>query len=329
MAEAGVWIFGEQARGRILPVTWELLTRGRALADKRGSRLTAVVFGAQLDRADLQEAIERGADRVLACEAPILEHFLPEPYAACLMHLIREESPEILLGAASSTGRTLMPYVAIKADTGLTADCTELDIETQTGLLLQTRPAIGGNIMATIKTPQHRPQMATVRPHSTPPAPRQPGRVGEIVVRRAPPEALTSRVRRRGFRPAADENALAEASRIVCVGRGIKKGEHVALGRRLARALDAALGGTRDVVDRGWLEYPAQIGLSGKTVTPRLYIGLGVSGSIQHLAGMNTAEAIVAINTDPDAMIFKVADFGIVGDLFEVVPALIKHLEER
>ncbi|NLI75176.1 MAG: electron transfer flavoprotein subunit alpha/FixB family protein [Candidatus Riflebacteria bacterium] len=329
MGHDGVWIFGEQQRGRVLPVTWELLTRGRALADKRGTRLTAVVFGHQLDQGDLREAVERGADRVLALEAPPLETYLPEPYAACLMHLIREEKPEILLGAASSTGRALMPYVAIKANTGLTADCTELDIETQTGLLLQTRPAIGGNIMATIKTPVHRPQMATVRPHSTPQAPRVPGRAGEIVVRKAPPELLGSRVRRTGFRPAAEENAISEAPRVVCIGRGIKKGDHVPVARRLADTLDAALGGTRDVVDRGWLEYPAQIGLSGKTVTPRLYIGLGVSGTIQHLAGMQTAETIVAVNTDPDAMIFKVADFGIVGDLFEVVPALTRNLEDR
>jgi electron transfer flavoprotein alpha subunit len=329
MTHEGVWIFGEQHEGSVLPVTFELLTRGRALADTRKTRLTAVFLGKTLDRAGLQETIERGADRVLVLEAPQLEWFLPEPYAACLMHLIKAERPEILIAAASSTGRTLMPYVAILADTGLTADCTELEIEPGTGLLLQTRPAIGGNIMATIKTPTHRPQMATVRPHSTRAAPRVAGRTGEILVHSAPADLLKSRVRRLGFAAAAEENPLTEAARVVCVGRGIKKGEHVALGRRLAGALDAALGGTRDAVDRGWLEYPAQIGLSGKTVTPRLYLGLGVSGTIQHLAGMQTAETIVAVNSDPEAQIFKVADFGIVGDLFEVVPAVLRRLEDK
>ncbi len=329
MKHDGVWIFGEQHRGKVLPLTFELLTRGRLLADKRGTSLTAVIFGHRLEEDCLLETIERGADRVLVMEAPELENFLPEPYSACLMKLIGDERPEILIAAASSTGRTLMPYVAIKSETGLTADCTELDIEPSSGLLLQTRPAIGGNIMATIKTPTSRPQMATVRPHSTRPAERLPGRKGEIRRIPVPADALKSRVRMLGFSRGAEGSTLAEAPRVVCIGRGIKKGDNVALARKLATSLDAALGGTRDVVDRGWLDYPCQIGLSGKTVTPRLYLGIGVSGTIQHLAGMQTAETIVAVNQDPDAQIFKVADFGIVGDLFEVVPVLTRKLEGR
>jgi electron transfer flavoprotein alpha subunit len=213
-------------------------------------------------------------------EAPQLEHFLVEPYAACMMYLIEEQRPEIILAGATSLGRTLMPYVAIKAFAGLTADCTGLDIELETGNLLQTRPAIGGNILATIKTPNHRPQMATVRPHSTPPAQPVPGRMGRIIRVPAPASALSSRVVRKDFVPAADEHTLQDAEIVVVAGRGIKKAENVALVQGLADALGAALGATRDVVDRGWLSYPHQVGLSGKTISPKVYIGVGVSGSI-------------------------------------------------
>jgi electron transfer flavoprotein alpha subunit len=324
----GVWILAEHAAGRMLRVGHELLTRGRLLADKRGAALTAIVLGHQVSDEDLRELIERGADRVLVMEAPALEHFLPEPHAACLAYLITEHRPEIVIAGATTTGRTLMPYVAIKVHAGLTADCTDLDIDVTTGGLLQTRPAIGGNIMATIATPHHRPQMATVRPRSTAPAPRQPGRQGEIVRLPAPPHLLRSRITRVGFEANTEEHGLADASIVVAVGRGIKKSDNVRLARELADTLGAAVGATRDAVDRGWLSYPHQVGLSGKTVTPGLYIGMGVSGSIQHLAGMQTAGVIVAINTDPDAQIFRVADFGIVGDLFEVVPALTARLQE-
>lgn len=329
MKHAGIWILAEQKAGRVLPVSHELLTRGRRLADQRGCALTAVVFGHRIADADLRELIDRGADEVLATQAPPLEHFLVEPCAACLRRLIRRRRPEVLLAAATSTGRTLLPYVAVQVNAGLTADCTELDIDPETGNLLQTRPAIGGNILATIQTPGRRPQMATVRPHSTAPAPKQPGRTGRIE-KLSPPEALPAgRVKRLSFEPAEDKHGLQDAERVVALGRGIRKAENVRLGRELADVLDAALGASRDVVDRGWLSYPHQIGLSGKTVTPRLYIGAGVSGSIQHLAGMQTAETIVAVNTDPDAQIFKVADFGIVGSLFDVLPALTERLRNR
>ena len=329
MEYKGVWILAEQSDGRVQRISHELLTRGRELADKRRAELTAVIFGHQINEADLQGLIARGADRVLAMEAPELAHFLPQPYAACMLRLIQERRPEIIIAGATSTGRTLMPCVAIKANAGLTADCTVLDIEEGTGNLLQTRPAIGGNILATIKTPHHRPQMATVRPRSTKPAQAQAGRVGGIARLSAPSELLAGGVRRVDFVRSSDSHGLCEADTVVCVGRGIKKAQNVAMGQKLADALDAALGASRDVVDRGWLSYPHQVGLSGKTVTPKLYIGLGVSGSIQHLAGMQTAETIVAINTDPDAQIFKVADIGIVGSLFDVVPALVGRLKKQ
>jgi electron transfer flavoprotein alpha subunit len=271
--------------------------------------------------------IERGADRVVVIEAPELEHFLVEPHAACLRKVIEECRPEVIIAGATSTGRTLMPYVAVKVGAGLTADCTVLDIEEGTGDLLQTRPAIGGNVLATIKTAGRRPQMATVRPRSVRPAPRVPGRRGRIE-RMAAPASLEGRIRRIGFTPAADSHGLQDADIVVAVGRGIKKAENLPLVRRLADALGAALGASRDVVDRGWLSYPHQVGLSGKTITPKLYIGVGVSGSVQHLAGMQTSGTIVAINTDPDAQIFRVADFGIVGDLFEVVPVLTERIRQ-
>ncbi len=329
MAYEGVWILAEQSEDRVQRISHELLTRGRELADKREAALTAVIFGDNVAEDDLRELIARGADHVIAMEAPQLAHFLVEPYAACMTQLIRERKPEIIIAGATSIGRTLMPYVAIRVTAGLTADCTELDIDPETGGLLQTRPAIGGNILATIRTPEHRPQMATVRPHSTRPADRLEGRSGKIERIAAPAELLGSRVRRIAFEPDDEKHSLQDADVVVAAGRGIKKADNVPLIQKLADALDGALGATRDVVDRGWLSYPHQIGLSGKTVTPKLYVGIGASGSIQHLAGMQTSENIVAINNDPEAQIFKVADLGIVADLFEVVPVLMEKLAKH
>ena len=310
----------------MLRISHELLARGRGLADARDVPLTAVLLGHRVAEEDLADLIARGADRVLLMDDPALAHFLPEPHAACLTHLIGIHRPEIVLAGATSTGRTLMPLVAIRAHAGLTADCTLLEIDAGTGNLLQTRPAIGGNILATIECPDHRPQMATVRPRSTVPAAPVEGRRGEIVRAPVAAELLESRVTRLGFERDAEENELGDADVVVSVGRGIKRAENIARIMPLVDALGAALGASRDVVDRGWLSYPHQVGLSGKTVSPKLYIALGISGAIQHLAGIGTAETIVAVNADPDAQIFRVADFGIVGDLFEVVPALTERL---
>jgi len=328
MEYRGVWILAEQSAGKVQRISFELLTRARQLADKRGCNVTAMVFGYNIDAGDLQELIDRGADRVIATEAPQLAKFLPEPYSVCMLNLIAEYKPEIIIAGATSTGRTLMPYVAVRANAGLTADCTVLDIEADTGNLLQTRPAIGGNILATIKTPKHRPQMATVRPHSTRPAPRQRGRSGEIIRQKAAEEWLTSRIRHVNFAPNESEHSLQDSDLVVSVGRGIKKGENLPLVEKLAKELGAALGASRDVVDRGWLGYPYQVGLSGKTISPKLYIACGISGAIQHLAGMQTSETIVAVNSDPDAQIFSVADFGIVGDIFEILPVLCDRIKQ-
>ncbi len=326
MEHKGVWILAEQNGGRVQRISHELLTRGCDLSAKLGCQLTAMIFGNEINNDDLQGLIDRGADRVIAMEAPHLTNFLIEPYAKCMIKLMAEYKPEIIIAGATSTGRTLLPYVAIKVHAGLTADCTVLDIEPETGNLLQTRPAIGGNILATIKTPDHRPQMATVRPRSTRPADPVTGRKGEILRLQAPAELLPSRIKRTGFEPLEDAHSIEDADIVVAVGRGIKKADNLPIVQALADSLDGAMGASRDVIDRGWMTYPHQIGLSGKTVTPKLYIGAGVSGSIQHLAGMQTAENIVVINNDPEAQLFRVADIGIVGDLFEVVPVLTEKI---
>ncbi|HOK04788.1 MAG TPA: electron transfer flavoprotein subunit alpha/FixB family protein [Victivallales bacterium] len=323
-----IWILAEQKEGKLLSISFELITRGIGLARKRNSKLVAIIFSDGINDDELRKLILCGCDLVLSVESPELKNFLPEPYSMAMLELIQKYKPEVILAGATSTGRTLMPYVAMKAYCGLTADCTQLDIEEITGNLLQTRPAIGGNIMACIKTPKNRPQMATIRPHSTKAAiPDQSKKSGEII-KIHPSELLKSRIQYIGFLPLNEKQNIQNAEKVVVVGRGIKKAENIAIARELAESIGAALGATRDVVDRGWLSYPHQIGLSGKTITPKLYIGLGVSGSIQHLAGMQTAETIIAVNNDPEAQIFKVADFGIVGDLFEVVPEMIKQLKE-
>ena len=331
-----IWTIAECADGRLRPVSFELLAWGRNLADRAASingqeiDLCSIVLGSNINRADLQELVFCGADRVYFVESPALEHFLVEPFAGAMEHLIRKHKPEIVIAGATSAGRTLMPYLAVRLTTGLTADCTELDIDEETGNLIQTRPAIGGNIMATIVTSRHRPQMATVRPHSLKAPGQSPDRKGEIIEENVPEKCLATGVEWLGIQGKdKDTVAIQDARKVVSGGRGLKRAENFALIENLAAKLDAAIGASRDVVDRGWIAYPHQVGLSGKTVTPELYVAIGISGAIQHLAGMKTSDCIVAINNDPDAQIFKVADFGVVCDLFEFVPVLVEEIEQR
>jgi len=326
-----IWTLAEQKQGKLHPVSYELLTRGRALADARGCRLCSVVLGGEIAEMELRELLARGADRVYVVAHPALAQFLVEPHANALRYLIEMYHPEVLIAAATTTGRTVMPYVSMQVHAGLTADCTGLEIDPKTGELLQTRPAIGGNIMATIKTPTARPQMATVRPKSTPPAPRDEARLaagaGDIVYVDVPEGLLASRMRYERFIPDETQDVVIEdAEVIVAGGRGVKRAENFGVLADLAARLGGSVGATRVAVDRGWQTYPRQIGLSGKTVAPKLYVACGISGAIQHLAGMQTAEHIIAINTDPDAPIFQVADLGIVGDVFEVLPAVLEKL---
>ncbi len=325
----GVWILAEQRAGRVQTVSHELLARGRDLAEKRGVALTAFLIGHEVPESDLQELIQRGADRVVLAEHKQLADFLPEPYSRVFVETVRKHRPEIIIAGATSLGRTLMPYASVKLNAGLTADCTVLDIEPETGNLLQTRPAIGGNILATIKTPDARPQMATVRPKSTRPAPRDESRTGEIVRETVTEDLLAGGAKLLERVKAEEGVTVSDAERVVSGVREIKTAEKFQLVYDLADVLQAAVGASRDAVDRAWITYPHQVGLSGKTVTPELYLAIGISGAIQHLAGMQTAETIVAVNNDPDAQIFSVADYGIVGDLNEVVPVLIRKLRER
>jgi len=323
----GVFILGEQRDGKIQAVTFELLTWGRGIADELGCELACVILGDEIE--NLQEIIARGADKVFFIQDSIFKNFLPQPYSNAITKLVNEEKPEIIIAGATTTGRTVMPLVAAKTNTGLTADCTELTIDHDTKLLLQTRPAIGGNIMATIKTPDTRPQMATVRPRSAKQAPVEPTRLGEIVVKKYTGSTLMTVEKFLEYMVDTTQAvSIEEADVIVAGGKGMKNAAGFKLVEELAAVMGAAVGATRDAVELGWSTYPHQIGLSGKTVSPKLMIAMGIAGKIQFLAGMQTADVIVAINKDPEAQIFKVADFGIVGDVFEVVPMLIETVKK-
>ena len=327
MSSRDVWTIAEQSQGKIKEVSYEILTRGRKMADKLGVELASILLGYNISDDKLNELIHRGADKVYIVNDSVLENFIVENYSNILVDLVRKYKPNIIIAGATTSGRTLMPHVAVRVNAGLTADCTGLDIEKGTNNLLQTRPAIGGNILATIKTPNNRPQMATVRVKSTKPAPIDRSRTGKIIKIELKTELIDGKVERIGFRKTEDEAAsIQDADIIVSGGRGLRKKENFVLIRQLAKNLGGVVGASRDAVDRGWISYPHQVGLSGKTVSPKLYIAIGISGSIQHLAGIKTSDIIIAINNDPDAQIFKISDFGIVGDLFEVVPLLNERL---
>ncbi|NLZ53107.1 MAG: electron transfer flavoprotein subunit alpha/FixB family protein [Thermoanaerobacteraceae bacterium] len=322
-----VWTLAEYRFGKLSSVSFELLNRGKSLAQKLNAPLASIILGFAIKDEDINELIARGADKVYVVDDKNLENFLVESYAKVLIELVNEYKPDILLAAATTTGRTLMPYVAVRIRTGLTADCTVLDVEDETGNLLQTRPAIGGNILATIKTPNTRPQMATVRPHSMKPAVPEKGRSGEVIGKKY--DDSTFKTKSKYLRFIKDESqqvTVQDAKIIVAGGKGVGKAENFAIIDKLAELLGGAVGASRDVVDRGWKSYPHQIGLSGKTVSPALYIAAGISGAVQHIAGMQTSENIIAINKDPDAQIFHLADLGIVGDLNEILPILIDRI---
>lgn len=331
MKKREVWTISEVARDQTLkPISFELLVRGRQLAEEMAVPLSAVVLGSGLPQEELRELIDRGADRVYWLDHPMLLRFVTENYSNVLKFFIQKIQPQIIIAGATTQGRTLMPHLSVRLGAGLTADCTELSIEKETGLLLQVRPAIGGNIMAMIKTPDKRPQMATVRPKSVQMPLRDTARKGKIISLAIADSLLDGRVNHLGYQQSEEEEVnLSAADTIVAGGRGLKKKDNFTLIRDLARALDAAVGASREVVDRGWISYPHQVGLSGKTVNPKTYLAIGISGAIQHLAGMKTARNIIAINSDPEADIFKISDFGIVGDLFEVLPLLQKRLTEK
>jgi electron transfer flavoprotein alpha subunit len=322
----GVWVVAEQRDGEIHGVSYELLGKGRELADALGSELSAVLLGADLGDAG-RALVEHGADTVYVVDHPALEHYLDGPYSNAVAALIEKHRPEVVLTGATSVGRSLIPRVAIQARTGLTADCTGLDIDDTEGLLLQTRPAFGGNIMATIVCPRHRPQMATVRHKVMKSLEPDAGRKGRLVNETLDPKLFETRTEFVEFvRDLTQTVNIAEADIIVSGGRGIGGPESFELIQGLADVLGGAVGASRAAVDAGWIPYSHQVGQTGKTVQPKLYVACGISGAVQHLAGMQSSNVIVAINKDPDAPIFKVATYGIVGDVKEVVPLLTRKL---
>lgn len=330
MEYKNIWTMAETQNGKLKDVSFELLSRGRALADKLEESLVSIVIGNNINRDQLKELILRGADRVIVVEDPRLSDFIVENYSNLLVHMIGDWKPNIILSAATVNGRTLMPHVAMRLHTGLTADCTELHIEEGTRNLLQTRPAIGGNILATIKTPHHRPQMATVRPKSSKPLDIDKSRTGHIEYIEFDNSLLDNRVKKLESKHKAGRDInIQSADIVVAGGKGMKRIENFAILEELADNLGGVVGASRDAVDRGWATYPQQVGLSGKTDTPKLYVAVGVSGAIQHLAGMKTSRVIISINSDPDAAIFQVSDFGIIGDLFHIVSLLNSKLAKE
>jgi len=327
----GIWVFAEQRGGRVAGVAYELLGAGRSLADTLGIELGAVLFGHRIEE-EARELIQGGADRVYLCDDISLQRFQDEPYAEALAFLINKYRPEIVLAGATPIGRSFFPRVAARLRTGLTADCTGLEVDKENRLLLQVRPAFGGNIMATIVCPNHRPQMATVRPRVMKRLEKVDNKKGEIIKVHVPTGIGIRASVVDSIKDVADPIIgalnLQEADIIVAGGRGLGDARNFKLLEDLAEALGGALGATRAAVDAGWISYSHQVGQTGKTVCPKLYIACGISGAVQHLVGMQSSDIIVAINKNPDAPIFNVATYGIVGDLFEVVPLLTKKVKE-
>jgi electron transfer flavoprotein alpha subunit len=322
----GVWVFAEQRQGAIKNVAYELISRGRELADTLKTELCAVCLGYNI--AEVDKLITHGADKVYLVDSPDLADNQEDYLTHSLLNLIKEHKPEIVLAGATALGRSFFPRVAAILNTGLTADCTGLDIDTEKRLLLQTRPTFGGNIMATILCPNKRPQMSTVRPRVFKKNTPNNSRKGQIIKVDFKKETITARTKLLNFVEDLTEKVkLEDADIIVSGGRGLGKAENFKLLQELADCMGAALGSSRAAVDEGWIPYSHQVGQTGKTVCPKLYIACGISGAIQHLAGMQTSDCIVAINDNPDAPIFQVAHYGIVGDLFQVVPLIIKKLK--
>ncbi len=323
-----VWVYIEIAEGKARNVGLELLGEGRKLADAMGQKLSGVIIGDKVESI-AKEVFAAGADKIYLVEAPALANYNTDGYTATFTDLISTYKPSVILLGATNDGRDLGPRIACRVGTGLTADCTGLGIDEATGLVAWTRPAFGGNIMATILCPEHRPQMGTVRPAVFKrPAPDY-AKSGEII-------RVVSKVKAENIRTklldivkvcTASCN-LEEAEIIVSGGRGLGKPENFCYVEELANVLGGAVGASRAAVDAGWKPHMHQVGQTGKTVGPKIYFACGISGAIQHLAGMSSSDIIIAVNKDPDAPIFKMADYGIVGDVVEVLPILTEEFRK-
>ncbi|WZL73789.1 electron transfer flavoprotein subunit alpha [Clostridiaceae bacterium 35-E11] len=323
-AYKNVWVFAEQREGKIMQVAIELLGEGRKLADEIGVDLCAIVLGKNIEGLS-KELIAYGADKVYVADHDLLENFTTDGYTKVITDAINEIKPEIVLLGATHIGRDLAPRVAARVDTGLTADCTKLDIDPEDKKIMQTRPAFGGNIMATIVCPNHRPQMSTVRPGVMDKAERDDAKTGEVIkldVKLDKADVRTEVVE--VVKANKEMVSLTDAEVIVSGGRGLGKPEGFELIKKLADKLGGVVGASRATVDAGWIDHSHQVGQTGTTVKPKIYIACGISGAIQHLAGMQTSDIIIAINKNADAPIFNVADYGIVGDLYDVIPALME-----
>lgn len=323
-----IWVYIEIAEGKPRNVGLELLGEGRKLADAMGQKLAGVLIGQDIEGV-AKEAFAAGADRIYLVESAELAHYNTDGFTATMVDLIQTYKPSVVLMGATNDGRDLGPRVACRVGTGLTADCTGLGIDEATGLVAWTRPAFGGNIMATILCPEHRPQMGTVRPSVFKRPVPDYSKTGEII-------RVASKVKAADIRTKLIEVVrvctascnLEEAEIIVSGGRGMGKPENFSLIEEIANVLGGAVGASRAVVDAGWKPAMHQVGQTGKTVGPKIYIACGISGAIQHLAGMSSSDIVIAINKDPDAPIFRVADFGIVGDVMEVLPLLTEEFRK-
>lgn len=322
----GVLVFAEQRQGQLAPVTYELIGKALELASGLEDQKVAVCLAGFGVQALAEELLQYGVDTVYLYDEPELESFRIEPYTGIIVDLVDAMKPNIMLFGATPVGRSLAPRVAARLRTGLTADCTTLSVK-ENGDLVQTRPAFGGDVMAQIVTPRHRPQMATVR-YKVMPKAKLVSPHGEIIPCQAEKDRLESKIEILSFRPHQAVSSITDAEIIVAAGRGIGRAEGLELLEKLASLLGGALGVTRPLVEQGWASYNQQIGMSGRTVRPRLFIACGISGAIQHVAGMRGSDTIFAINTDPDAPIFDVAHYGIVGDLYAVIPELIERIEK-
>ena len=322
----GVWVFAEQREGQLQKVSVELLGEGRKIADKLGSKLTALLIGNKVQ--NLVEDLSRhGADEVLVVDAPELEHYTTDGYTKAICELANAKKPNIIFIGATFIGRDLGPRVAARLETGLTADCTSLDVDVESGDLLATRPAFGGNLMATIVCPDHRPQMATVRPgvFEKLPLGENDATVENVEIKFNSNDIRTKIVEI--IKEHKDIVDISEANVLVAGGRGIGSEENFKMLKELAEVMNGSIAASRAAVEKGWVDKDYQVGQTGKTVRPNIYVACGISGAIQHAAGMQDSDMIIAINKDANAPIMKIADYAIVGDVNKVVPEFIAQLK--
>ena len=325
-----VWVFVEHSDGQPAPVSWELLGKGKELAQALDGLVCSVLLGHQVD-ALIKEAVAYGADKVYVIDDPVLSHYRTQAFLHGTIKLVEKYHPEVMLLGATTMGRDLAGAVATSLQTGLTADCTGLSIDPQSKLLEQTRPAYGGNIMATILCEQRRPQIASVRPRVMPMPPRDDSHVGETIREPLdlPPEQVVVRLVEYLREDISEVTRIEDADILISGGRGMGGPEGFELLRQMAEAIGGTVSGSRAAVDQGWITQERQVGQTGKTVRPKVYIACGISGAIQHLVGMQTSDVIIAINRDPNAAIFGVATLGVVGDVKEIVPALARACRAR